>query len=167
VFLSAGEAVLMTGYILFGFLFVFWLVSLFALRSYIKRRAGREVLLAGLTDDVRGLEAELNRITERDASLVEERVAALRTLLKAADEKTALFKAVIDEMIAQQDALKTEQAKTEQAKKELEALQQAYGEKPLSAKIDDLQKRGFGIDQIARKLEKTVTEIELSIAVRD
>jgi uncharacterized phage infection (PIP) family protein YhgE len=155
------------GYILSFFLFVFWVVSLFALRAYIKKRSGREVLLAGLTDEVRGLEAELNRITERDASLVEERVAALRKLLEEADEKTALFKAVRDEMINQQNALKAEQAKTEQAKKELEALQKVYGEKPLSAKIDDLQKRGFGIDQIARKLEKTVTEIELSIAVRD
>ncbi|MDR0638793.1 MAG: hypothetical protein LBG27_07835 [Spirochaetaceae bacterium] len=157
----------MTGYILSFFLFVFWLVSIFALRAYIKKRSGREVLLAELTDEVRGLETELNRITERDASLVEERVAALQKLLEAADEKTALFKAVIDEMIEQQNALKTERAKTEQEKKELEALQKAYGEKPLSAKIADLQKRGFGIDQIARKLEKTVTEIELSIAIQD
>jgi uncharacterized phage infection (PIP) family protein YhgE len=154
-------------YILSLFLFVFWLVSLFALRSYIKKRSSREVLLAGLTDEVRGLEAELNRITERDASLVEERIVELQKLFEAVDEKTALFKAVIDEMGKQQNALKAEQAKTEQNKKELEALQKAYGEKPLSAKIADLQKRGFDIDQIARKLEKTVTEIELSIAVRD
>jgi SepF-like predicted cell division protein (DUF552 family) len=157
----------MTGYILSFFLFVFWLVSLFAIRSYIKKRSDREVLLAGLTEEVRGLEAELNRITERDASLVEERVVVLQKLLETADEKTASFKAVIDEMIKQQNALKAERAKTEQAKQELEASQKVYGEKPLSAKIADLQKRGFGIDQIARKLEKTVTEIELSIAVRD
>jgi hypothetical protein len=157
----------MAGYILSFFLFVFWLVSLFALRAYIKKRSGREVLLAGLTDEVRGLEAELNRITERDASLVEERVAVLRELLAAADEKAALFKAALDEMGTRQHALKAEQTATEQAKKELEALQRAYGEKPLSAKIDDLQKRGFSIEQIARKLEKTVTEIELSLAVRD
>jgi uncharacterized phage infection (PIP) family protein YhgE len=154
-------------YILSLFLFVFWLISLFVLRSYIKKRSSREVLLAGLTDEVRGLEAELNRITERDASLVEERVAELQKLLKTADEKTALFKAVIGEMGKQQDALKAEQTRMAQEKKELEALQKAYGEKPLSAKIADLQKRGFGIDQIARKLEKTVTEIELSIAVQD
>jgi hypothetical protein len=157
----------MTGYILSFFLFVFWLISFFALRSYIKKRSDKEVLLAGLTDEVRGLEAELNRITERDASLIEERVAALRKLLETADEKTVSFKTVIDEMVKQQNALKAEQAKTAQAKKELEELQKAYGEKPLSAKIDDLQKRGFTIDQIARKLEKTVTEIELSIAVQD
>jgi SepF-like predicted cell division protein (DUF552 family) len=134
---------------------------------YIKKRSGKEVLLAELTDEVRGLEAELNRITERDASLIEERVAVLRQLLKEADEKTALFKAVIGEMAEKQNAYKAEQAKIEEAKKELQTLQKAYGEKPLAAKIEDLQKRGFTIDQIARKLEKTVTEIELSIAVQD
>jgi uncharacterized coiled-coil DUF342 family protein len=162
-----GDTALVLSYILSFFLFVFWIISFFALRAYIKKRSGKGVLLAELTDEVRGLEAELNRITERDASLIEERVAVLRQQLKEADEKTALFKAVIGEMAEKQNTFRVEQAKIEEAKKELQTLQKAYGEKPLSAKIEDLQKRGFTIDQIARKLEKTVTEIELSIAVQD
>jgi uncharacterized phage infection (PIP) family protein YhgE len=144
-----------------------WVVSFFALRAYIKKRSARETLLAGLTDEVRGLEAELNRIADRDASLLEERIAELHELLKTADEKTAAFKALIDEVVAKQNTLKAAEDAAEQARKELDDAQKAYGEKPLSAKIDELQKRGFSIDQIARKLEKTVTEIELSIAVRE
>ncbi|MDR1230570.1 MAG: hypothetical protein LBK61_04110 [Spirochaetaceae bacterium] len=144
-----------------------WFVSFVALRAYIKKRSNRETLLASLTDEVRGLEAELNRIADRDISLLEERIEELQKLLKTADEKTALFKTVIDEMTEKQTMLKTEQEKAEQAQKELLEAQKTYGEKPLSAKIDDLQKRGFSIDQIARKLEKPIAEIELSIAVRD
>jgi uncharacterized protein (DUF3084 family) len=157
----------MVNYIFFLLFFIFWLAAVFALRAYLKKRSDKKTLLAGLTDEVRGLEAELNRITDRDASLIEERIAELRMLLNAADEKTALFKAVISEMNEKQNTLKAEQAKTEQAQKELAESQRAYGEKPLSVKIADLQKRGFDTDQIARKLEKTVAEIELSIAVHD
>jgi uncharacterized phage infection (PIP) family protein YhgE len=146
---------------------VLWVISFFALRAYIKKRSAREMLLAGLTDEVRGLEAELNRIADRDASLLEERIAELHELLKTADEKTASFKTLIDEIAAKQNTLKAAEDAANQARKELEDAQKAYGEKPLSAKIDELQKRGFSIDQIARKLEKTVTEIELSIAVRE
>jgi uncharacterized phage infection (PIP) family protein YhgE len=159
----------MSGYIIPLLLLVLllWLVSFATLRAYVKKRSNRETLLVSLTDEVRGLEAELNRIADRDASLLEERIEELHKLLKTADEKTALFKTLVDEMIEKQNMLKAEQEKAEQAQKELLEAQKAYGEKPLSAKIDDLQKRGFTIDQIARKLEKPVTEIELSIAVRD
>jgi uncharacterized phage infection (PIP) family protein YhgE len=159
----------MSGYIIPILLLVLllWFVSFATLRAYIKKRSNRETLLASLTDEVRGLEAELNRIADRDASLLEERIKELHKLLKTADEKTALFKTLIDELIEKQNMLKAEQEKAEQAQKELLEAQKAYGEKPLSAKIDDLQKRGFSIDQIARKLEKPVAEIELSIAVRD
>jgi hypothetical protein len=159
----------MSGYIIPVLLLVslLWLVSFVTLRAYVKKRSNRETLLASLTDEVRGLEAELNRIADRDASLLEERIEELHKLLKTADEKTALFKTLIDEMTEKQTMLKAEQEKTEQAQQELLEAQKAYGEKPLSTKIDDLQKRGFTIDQIARKLGKPVTEIELSIAVRD
>lgn len=145
---------------------VLWVIAFFALRAYIKKRSNRETLLAALTDEVRGLEAELNRITDRDASLIEQRVEELRRLLREADEKTALFQSVIAEMRERQRLLAEAEAKTARAKKELEDAERAYGDKPLTEKIADLQIKGFTIEQIARKLEKTITEIELAIAVR-
>lgn len=157
----------MTGTVLLIVQVPLWLAAFFALRAYVKKRSAGDALLAGLTAEVRNLEAEFNRIADRNISFIEERAAALRELLETADAKTALFKEAAAEMAARQEALRAEQEKTALLKKELEEARRVYGEKPLSLKIGDLQEKGFSIDQIARKLEKTVTEIELALAVQD
>jgi hypothetical protein len=63
---------------------------------YIKRRTGREGILAGCREEVNRLIAEIDRATDRDAQLVEERIASLRKVLEEADRRIALLSRDMD-----------------------------------------------------------------------
>jgi hypothetical protein len=80
--LSAGSLILS------GFTFVFFL-------NYLKRRTSRERVLAELTADFREeaakIEREINAVTDRDVTLVEDRVKTLRALLEDADRRIAAY----------------------------------------------------------------------------
>jgi hypothetical protein len=80
--LSAGSLILS------GFTFVFFLI-------YLKRRTSRERILAGLTADFREeaakIEREINAVTDRDVTLVEDRVKTLRALLEDTDRRIAVY----------------------------------------------------------------------------
>jgi hypothetical protein len=80
--LSAGSLILS------GFTFVFFL-------NYLKRRTSRERVLAELTADFQEeaarIEREINAVTDRDVTLVEDRVKTLRALLEDADRRIAVY----------------------------------------------------------------------------
>jgi hypothetical protein len=63
---------------------------------YIKRRTGREGILASCREEVNRLIAEIDRATDRDAQLVEERIASLRKVLEEADRRIALLSRDMD-----------------------------------------------------------------------
>ena len=74
--------------ILCGFSFVFFL-------NYLKRRTGRERILSELLADLREeaakIEREINAVTDRDVTLVEDRVKTLRALLEDTDRRIAVY----------------------------------------------------------------------------
>jgi hypothetical protein len=74
--------------ILCGFSFVFFL-------NYLKRRTGRERILAEFLADIREeaakIEREINAVTDRDVTLVEDRVKTLRALLEDTDRRIAVY----------------------------------------------------------------------------
>jgi hypothetical protein len=80
--LSAGSLILS------GFTFVFFL-------NYLKRRTGRDRILSELLADLRveaaKIEREINAVTDRDISLVEDRVKTLRALLEDTDRRIAVY----------------------------------------------------------------------------
>jgi hypothetical protein len=63
---------------------------------YIKRRTGREGILAACREEVNRLIAEIDRATDRDSQLVEERIASLRKMLEDADRRIALLSRDMD-----------------------------------------------------------------------
>ncbi|MDR1972276.1 MAG: hypothetical protein LBQ46_10200, partial [Treponema sp.] len=63
---------------------------------YIRRRTRGESVLAGYRDEVNRLIAEIDRATDRDARLVEERIASLRKFLEEADRRIALLSRDLD-----------------------------------------------------------------------
>jgi hypothetical protein len=75
--------------VLCAFFFVFFYL-------YIRRRTGSESILAASREEVNRLVAEIDRATDRDARLVEERIIALRKVLEEADHRIALLSRDLD-----------------------------------------------------------------------
>jgi hypothetical protein len=75
--------------VLCAFFFVFFYL-------YIRRRTESESVLAASREEVNRLIAEIDRATDRDARLVEERVIALRKVLEEADRRIALLSRDLD-----------------------------------------------------------------------
>jgi hypothetical protein len=59
-------------------------------KRYLKRRTGQERILAEFKDEVYKLISEIDAATDRDATIVEERVKALKTLLEDVDKRIGL-----------------------------------------------------------------------------
>ncbi|QQO08236.1 hypothetical protein [Breznakiella homolactica] len=85
------------GIILWGFAFLY-------LRSYIKRRTGQERILSDFRDEVDKMIADIDAATDRDITLVEERVKALRKLLEDADKRIAVYKTELERRNSQESA---------------------------------------------------------------
>jgi hypothetical protein len=139
------------------------LAAFFYLRSYVKRRTDGEVILDKYREEINGMIADINRCTERDSVVVEERVKKLKALIESADKKLATL-------------LKEEQAqplpirgKVQKPKQQLnievlnEPLEPAA--LPLDQQIADLYHAGADPALIADKLGISVAEVNLATAM--
>ncbi|MDR0555086.1 MAG: hypothetical protein LBG76_09875 [Treponema sp.] len=79
------------------FSFIFFL-------SYLKRRTGSERILAEFREEIDKLIAEIDGATDRDASLVEDRIKTLRTLLDDADRRISVYVRELDRRRSQEKA---------------------------------------------------------------
>jgi hypothetical protein len=70
--------------ILCCFFFIFF-------RSYIHRRTTREDIIASYREEVNKLIVDLNAITDRDITLVEERISSLKKILEETDKRLAVY----------------------------------------------------------------------------
>ena len=68
-----------------------WAIAFLYFRAYLKRRTGAERILAELREEVEKLVTEIDSATDRDATLVEERVRSLRVFLEEADRRIASY----------------------------------------------------------------------------
>jgi hypothetical protein len=73
-------------------------------RSYLRRQAGPEVLLAEFREEVYKLIAEIDAATDKDALLVEERVRTLRNILEDVDKRVAVHIREMDRRRFQEEA---------------------------------------------------------------
>jgi hypothetical protein len=73
-----------TSLVLCAFFFVYC-------HHYIRRRTSHENILANYRDEVNRLIADIDAATDRDAQLVEDRIAGLRKLLEDADRRISLL----------------------------------------------------------------------------
>jgi hypothetical protein len=83
-----------------GFTFVFFL-------NYLKRRTSRNRILAELTagfrEEAAKIEREINAVTDRDVTLVEDRVKALRALLEDTDRRIAVYARELERRKSQEE----------------------------------------------------------------
>ena len=62
------------------------------LRDRVRRAASRDAQIAEIRDEVSRLLVELNRTTDRNIALIEDRIASLNELLSSADKKIGLLR---------------------------------------------------------------------------
>ncbi|GHV87999.1 hypothetical protein AGMMS50267_03590 [Spirochaetia bacterium] len=85
------------GLIISGFSFLF-------LFRYLKRRTGQERILSEFRDEVDKLLRQIDEVTDRDLTLVEERIKTLRSLLEDTDRRIAVYAREVDRHRSQEEA---------------------------------------------------------------
>jgi hypothetical protein len=152
---------------------------------YIRRRTGRESILADSREEVNRLIAEIDRATDRDARLVEERITALRKILEEADHRIALLSRDLDRRRASTElytALGKPASETPVAAPSAPGAAPSGGFTPgaapgglttvpspaapsLTGRVAELSRQGFAAELIAARLGLSLSEVELAIAV--
>jgi hypothetical protein len=164
---------------------VLWLFSFLYFRSWLKRRTARAQLVSEIQEDVATIVTELNRITERDISLLEERENSVKALLEEAEKR---FKVYARELDRSKSAEKTyQELGKNRLLRTLEVLPDreptgdaqaalasppppekpaepaaVQGEAiPLRDQVRELAKTGLSSRIIASRLGVSITEVEL------
>jgi len=78
------------------FCFVFCLLSVFYVKWYIKRKVSASELLAEYRAEVYRLNADINAVTDRDLSLVEDRIKKLKEILEDTDKRVKVYVQELD-----------------------------------------------------------------------
>lgn len=83
---------------------LFWALSFLYFRSYLARKTGPQRILSDFRDEVDKLIAEIDAATDRDSSLIEDRIKALRTLLDEADRRIASYSREVERRSSEERA---------------------------------------------------------------
>jgi hypothetical protein len=75
--------------VLCGFFFIYF-------RAYLRRRIGREEIFSDYRDEVEKLTADIDAATERDLTLIEDRLKTLRETIDTADRRIAVLVRELD-----------------------------------------------------------------------
>lgn len=98
---------------------------------WLRSRLESQQWLKGLRQDVEDLQRELNQVTDRNLSLVEERIAQLNRLIQAADHRLGV--------------LKTEEQRSQQSYAAL-GRRRPLGAEPDASRTDPVQEGNSGPD---------------------
>lgn len=94
---------MMSTYLIFGTLLL-WALSLWYLRWYVKKRTEPARILEKLEVEVAQLVREIDAITDRDITLIEERVKQLKTLLEETDRRIVSYKREVERRVQEERA---------------------------------------------------------------
>jgi hypothetical protein len=78
--------------------------SFLFLLHYLKRRTGQERILAEFRDEVEEIIHQIDEVTDRDLTLLEERTKTLRTLLEDTDRRIAVYAREVERRRSQEEA---------------------------------------------------------------
>ncbi len=171
-----------------------WAASFLYFRWYLKRRTGSERILEEFGDEVDKLIADIDAATDRDVALVEDRVKTLRSLLEDVDRRIAAFGKEVDRrsleerayaelgrrkgqlpppadsaapaMAAAAAPAATATAAPAAAPRFVRSPVAIEPKAPAFAeRVSELARAGFSADLIAKRLNATVAEVDLAIAL--
>jgi hypothetical protein len=122
-------------------------------KSRIDKRLSSESLHEEMRKEVSSIIQELNRTTDRNISLIENRISLLKGILDTADKKILL--------------LRRETGKSELSARMYEKIVQKPETPPSIEEVMSLYRQGISSDIIANKLGKPLGEVEVLIALGD
>jgi len=144
---------------------------------YINRKIDVKLRPDSILDQIRreinGLVVELNQTTDRNVSLIEERVRSLNALLNQADRRIGVMKREVEQQESAgqtyNDILKKMSARKKKEQEEQQAEPSAPVELPASRReqVLDLHRKGIAPNIIAARVGSTVGEVELIISLKD
>ncbi len=83
---------------------VLWAISFIYLRYYVSHRTSHEKILSDLQNEVGRLVADIDAATDRDLSLIEDRVKALKALLDDTDRRIVSYRRELDRRVTEEQA---------------------------------------------------------------
>jgi len=144
---------------------------------YINRKIDVKLRPDSILDQIRreinSLVVELNQTTDRNVSLIEERVRSLNALLNQADRRIGVMKREVEQQESAgqtyNDILKKMSARKKKEQEEEQAEPSAPVELPASRReqVLDLHRKGIASNIIAARVGSTVGEVELIISLKD
>ncbi|GHT92571.1 hypothetical protein FACS1894140_4800 [Spirochaetia bacterium] len=163
--------------VLCGFFFIYFSL-------YIKRRTERANILEDYQDEVHKLIADIDSATDRDVTLVEDRITTLKQLLEDVDKRIAVLSREQDRRRSVDtiySSLGRQMKVTVQEPAAPVVLPEPVPERPAPAavpavdaggskasfaeRVAELSRAGFAPDLIAARLGVSLSEVELAIAV--
>ena len=90
--------------LLSGAAFLICIVSVFYIRSYLRKRTSKEWILSEIQEEVNELLKDIDEATERDISLIKERENELKALLEEIDKRLKVYIREMDKRREAEDA---------------------------------------------------------------
>jgi len=173
-----------------------WLFLFLYFRWYIKKRTSVSEQLNEYRTEVNRLNAEIDRITDRDSQLIEDRVKKLKELLEETDRRVSVYVKELDKSKRGEAlytslgrgiraALKTEEEPAQSAPPppparpanlpppvppsapaKEEPPSKPPSKRQIRSSIDQLLNEGLTPEQVASRLEISIAEVNLAINLR-
>lgn len=161
------------------------IVALIGIYIYFKRRIDKSLrsneLIATVRGEMEQLVTELNQTTHRNVEIIEERINQLKAISARADKQIKLLTKEIEKKEKETDTYSSIRHKkfSEAEKENLETgarkatdrgeaeTTDVQKEKPRRERVLELYRIGMNMEEIAKKLEMTMSEIELIISLEE
>lgn len=137
------------------------LIIYLGLKRQLRNSTGAAGLLDEIRDDIEALIVEINQITDRNVSIIEDKVKQLNQLLEGADKRITLLK-------REGDKNSIEMPRYNDLKKSsVKEIEHVRSEQKISKKeqILGLHRNGFSSGIIASKTGISIGEVELIISL--
>jgi DNA-binding NarL/FixJ family response regulator len=127
------------------------------LRAKLKQSVDPKAILESIREEVDRIIVELNSTTDRNITLLEDKVQSLSTLLEQADKKIGILRREIEKHELSAKVYSELAGSGKQIQKP--------GEQNRHAQVLNLHRQGFSASAIAKRLGITLAEIELIITL--
>jgi transcriptional regulator len=155
-------AILYVGLVAVGYVIIY-----FVLKKKITRVLDPSSVLREIRGEVDRIIVELNQTTERNISLIEDRIRRVSELLEQADRKIGLLRRESEKQeLAARVYSELKHAETSQSPREAgSASARGGGRAEARAQVVALHEQGISPSMIARQLGITLAEIELILSL--
>jgi septal ring factor EnvC (AmiA/AmiB activator) len=161
------------------------IAALIGIYIYFKRRIDKSLrsneLIATVRGEMEQLVTELNQTTNRNVEIIEERINQLKAISARADKQIKLLTKEIEKKEKETDTYSSIRYKKfsgaekenlgtggrEEPDRGETATSDVRKQKPRRERVLELYRLGMNMEEIAKKLEMTMSEIELIISLEE